>query len=275
VSESLNQWEPEPFDTVAEYYDPRFDFGPEVGFDERMAVINEILETEAEAYDEYAEPEEPEPSPQKELIPDDGLRTAFNEIVTRFIADLKADGIELPTFLDSLIVTETERLKIRRFCKKDLNALFGIMKKVEVMYAWESGFTKAETRKWINRQYTRYHKDGYGYFAVTLKESDKLIGQAGLIRQDLNGENVVELGYIFDDAYWGQGYAIEAVRACVEIALNQFGINQLFATIRPNNAASVKLAEKLGMLKTGENIIIYKGIEMPHDIYLLENMPNS
>jgi len=121
------------------------------------------------------------------LIADDGLKAAYDKIVAQFLADLKADGIELPTFLDTLLVAETERLKIRHFYKQDLDPLWAIMKKPEVMYARESGFKKSETRKWLNNQYTRYHKDGFGYFAVTLKGSGKLIGQAGLIKQVLNG----------------------------------------------------------------------------------------
>ena len=271
ISETLNEWEPEPYDPASQF-DPRFSFDPEVSFDERIALINEILEADAEEYDPYSEPEEPEPVPQKELVVDDSLIATFDEIVARFITELKADGIELPTFLDTLLVVETERLRIRRFYKADLASLWTIMRKPEVMYAWESGFKKSEVRKWLNRQYTRYHKEGYGYFAVVLKDTDDLIGQTGLVKSDLNGETVVELGYIFDDTVWGQGYAIEAAHACVDLAFNRFGVDRLYATIRPENVASVKLAEKLGMRKTGEFIKTYQGKEMPHDIYELDNM---
>jgi RimJ/RimL family protein N-acetyltransferase len=89
------------------------------------------------------------------------------------------------------------------FYKTDLDVVWEIMKKPEVMYAWEGGFKKSEVRKWLNRQYTRYCKEGYGYFAVVLKESDKLIGQAGLMKSEINGETVVEIGYIFDNTVWG------------------------------------------------------------------------
>jgi len=274
MSEILNRWEPEPYDPASQF-DPRFDFGPEVSFDEGIVLIKEILETDAEDFDPYAEPEEPEPEPEKELIADDELKAALNEMVDQFLAELKAEGIELPTFVDTLLVAETERLKIRRFYKADLIPLWGIMRKPEVMCAWESGFKKSETRKWLNRQYTRYHKDGYGYFAVTLKDTGKLIGQAGLMKSDLNGELVVEIGYIFDDTVWGNGYAIEAARVCVDLAFHRYGVGRLYATVRPENAASVKLAEKLGMRKTGEIVKTNQGKEMPHDIYVLNNTQES
>jgi len=172
--------------------------------------------------------------------------------------------------LDSLLIAETERLKIRKFYKKDFIPLQAMMKKAEVMYAWEAGFSKGETRKWLNRQRTSYHKNGFGYFAVTLKDSDALIGQAGLIKSEINGETVVEIGYIFNNTVWGHGFAYEAALACVDLAFNRFGIQRLYATIRPENAPSIKLAKKLGMCKTGEYVKIYQDKEMPHDIYVLD-----
>jgi RimJ/RimL family protein N-acetyltransferase len=185
---------------------------------------------------------------------------------------MKAEGIELPTYMESLLVAETERLKIRRFYKEDLIPLWRIMEKPEVMYAWESGFKKSEARKWLNCQYTRYHKDGYGYYAVILKDTGRLIGQAGLMKSDLNGEPVVEIGYIFDDTVWGNGYVIEVVLSCVDLAFIRFGLNRLYATIRPENAASVRLAEKIGMRKIGECMKTCQDKEMPHDIYVLDSI---
>ena len=270
MSESLNQWEPLQFSPAAEYNDPRFDFGPDVGFDERIEIMQEILDAETEDFDPYAEPEEPEPEAQKELIIDNGLRSAFDGIVARIVKEYKDDGIALPTYEDTLLVAETKRLRIRRLNNTDMDALFAIMKKPEVMYAWEHGFSRGDTRKWINRQLTRYRKDGYGYFAVISKESGKLIGQAGILKSELDGEDIVEVGYIFDDSVWGHGYAIEAARACVDLAFDRFGVDKLYATIRPENEASVKVAVKLGMKKIGIYVKIYQDKEMPHDIYMIE-----
>ena len=180
------------------------------------------------------------------------------------------DGIELPKYEDKLILAETERLKIRRLNKTDMDALFSMMKKPEVMYAWEHGFNRSETKKWLDRQLTRYREDGYGYFAVISKGTDKLIGQTGLINSELYDEPIVEIGYIFDDSVWGHGYAIEAARACVDLAFSRFDVEKLYATIRPENESSVNVAVKLGMRKTGQYTKTYQGKEMPHDIYDLK-----
>ena len=82
-------------------------------------------------------------------------------------------------------------------------------------------------------------------------------------------EIVTEIGYIFDDAVWGQGYAFEAARACVDLAFDRFSIDTLYATIRPENKASVKVALRLGMRKIGEYVKTYQGKDMLHDIYIL------
>ena len=143
------------------------------------------------------------------------------------------------------------------------------------MYAWEKGFRKREVKKWINQQIARYKEDGYGYFAVTLKDTGKLIGQAGLLKTEINGKEVVEIGYIFDNSVWGQGYCIEAAKACVALAFEEFGIDKLYCAVKTDNEPSIKIAEKLGMTLEGEFVKVFEEKEMPHLIFILENDASS
>lgn len=184
--------------------------------------------------------------------------------------DMEEDGFEINTYSASLVVMETERLLIRRITRKDMDALLAIMGKPEVMYAWEHGFTKKDVRKWINRQLTRYRKDEFGYFAVILKENGTLIGQAGLMNSTLNGNETVELGYILDNTYWHNGYGTEAARACLEYAFGELELKTVCCSIRPENVASIRVAERLGMTLCGNHTIIYNEKEMPHLIYELK-----
>lgn len=71
---------------------------------------------------------------------------------------------------------------------------------------------------------------------------------------------------------WGQGYAIEASRACVDLAFQRFDIDKLYATIRPENVVSVNVAVKLRMRKVGDYVKTYRDKEMPHDIYTLDRV---
>ena len=204
------------------------------------------------------------------IIPDDAWNDRMKQILKTVVADLEEGGITLQSYESSLMQFETERLCISKFTRDDLDPLHRIMEKPEVMYAWEHGFTRNETRKWINRQLTRYKKDGYGYFAVFLKESGKLIGQAGLMKSVIGDSEFTELGFIFDKEFWGKGYGIESARACIQYGFEKLELNRIYCSIRSENTASIYVAENLGMTKTGEHTIIYNDTEMLHYIYVLE-----
>lgn len=204
------------------------------------------------------------------VIPDAAYDSLVAETINRLVKEWEEDSFEVKTCSASLVVMETERLLIRRITRKDMDALLAIMGKPEVMYAWEHGFTKKDVRKWINRQLTRYRKDGFGYFAVILKESGKLIGQAGLMKSIINGNEAVELGYILDNAYWHNGYGTEAARACLEYAFGVLELKTVCCSIRPENVASIRVAERLGMTLCGNHTVLYNEKEMPHLIYELK-----
>lgn len=168
-------------------------------------------------------------------------------------------------------ILETKRLTIRRLDYDDFEALLAIMRKPDVMYAWEHGFSEDDVRAWIERQLMRYTKDGIGYFAVLQKESGLLIGQAGLMKTTMNGNEVVEIGYIFDNTYWHNGYATEAAESLIAYAFDGLELPAVYCSIRPENKASVRVAKRLGMEPCGSHTVVYRGKEMPHIIYKSEN----
>ena len=64
------------------------------------------------------------------------------------------------------------------------------------MYAYEHAFSDEEAWEWLDRQIARYQTDGFGLWAVILKETGQMIGQCGLTWQDFNGKQVLEVGYL-------------------------------------------------------------------------------
>lgn len=165
---------------------------------------------------------------------------------------------------------ETERLVMRPLTRADKAALLGFMRKPEVMYAWEHGFTDDAVGEWIERQLARYRRDGMGYMAVVMKETGRLIGQAGLLKSRINGEEVTEIGYIFHNDYWHRGFATEAARACMAVAFGRLGQAAVWCSIRPENAASIRLAERLGMRPCGRHDVVYNRKIMPHLLFRAE-----
>lgn len=164
-------------------------------------------------------------------------------------------------------IFETERLGFRQFAQSDFAALCKILQDEEVMYAWEHGFSEEEVRVWINRNLTRYNEDGFSYYAALEKSTGELIGAIGPLAERVEGESHIGVAYIVDKAFWGRGYATEGARASMEYAFKTLGASRVIAEIRPENQASCRVAERLGMTVEGQFVKLYCGKEMPHLIY--------
>ncbi|WP_102373571.1 GNAT family N-acetyltransferase [Raoultibacter massiliensis] len=164
-------------------------------------------------------------------------------------------------------VLETERLGLRKLAEGDFADLCAILQDEQVMYAYEHAFSDEEVQKWLDNQLGRYDRDGFGLWAVILKEGGSFIGQCGLTMQEYGGERVVEVGYLFARAYWHRGYATEAARACRDYAFAELGVNEVFSLIRTTNEASKRVAVRNGMVPRGEFSKHYHGIDMPHIAY--------
>lgn len=165
------------------------------------------------------------------------------------------------------LILESERLVLRKLTEVDFPMLCAVLQDIDVMYAWEHAFTDEEVRDWLRENLSRYETDGYSYWAVIIKETNEFSGVAGLLREEADGEEYVGIGYIFAKAFWHQGYASEAARACMEHAFHTLGIREVTAQIRPENLPSRRVAEKLGMIVKKEFIRHYRGKEMPHLLY--------
>lgn len=168
-----------------------------------------------------------------------------------------------------MVILRTPRLYMRKIQIDDYSSVCSILQDIDVMYAWEHAFSDEEVVQWIDENIMRYNRDGYSYWAVIEKASDKLIGVTGLISEQADDENYVGVGYIYKKLYWGNGYAFEAASACVDYAFNILHLNEITAQIRPENATSRKVAEKLGMSIKKQFIRRYKNKDMPHLLYSL------
>ena len=83
------------------------------------------------------------------------------------------------------VLAETKRLILRKMTPSDREDLCRILQDEEVMYAYEGAFSDEEVEAWLDRQLKRYEEDGFGLWAVILKENGEMIGQCGLTMQDI------------------------------------------------------------------------------------------
>ena len=100
------------------------------------------------------------------------------------------------------------------------------------------------------------------------KETDVMIGQCGLTMQPWKEEEVLEIGYLFERAYWHKGYAIEAAKACKTYAFEILKVDEVCSIIRDTNIASQKVAMRNGMTMTDTWTKHYRGVDMPHYRYV-------
>lgn len=164
----------------------------------------------------------------------------------------------------------TDRLDLREMTEADLPALRAILQDVETMTAYEGPFDNDMVLTWLHRMLERYRIDGFGLWAVVLRETGEMIGQCGLTRQHILGEDVVEVGYLFNRAHWHQGYAVEAAAACRDYAFEWFGTPRVWAQIRDTNLSSMNVAIRLGMTVRGRFVKHYRGVDMPHLAFAID-----
>lgn len=169
------------------------------------------------------------------------------------------------------MILETERLYLREMTQNNFTSLCRILQDKRVMYAYESAFSDAEVQEWLDRQFARYNKYGFGLWAVILKENDEMIGQCGLTMQPWKDNEVLEIGYLFQHRYWHKGYAVEAAKACKEYAFEILNANEVCSIIRDTNIPSQKVAIRNGMIKQDCWTKHYKGVAMPHNRYVVKN----
>jgi len=145
---------------------------------------------------------------------------------------------------------ETERLILREFTSEDFETFASLMADPEVMRFSVSGPMKDMSRvkehfqKRILDHYTQY---GHGFYVTFNKEDDCFVGGIGLMTQNIDGENKVELGYRLHPQYWGKGLATEACLAMCKYAFTQLGMEDLISIIDPKNTRSIAVAERIGM----------------------------
>lgn len=144
----------------------------------------------------------------------------------------------------------SDRLIIRRFTSNDFDDLYEYLSQEEVVrFEPYEIFTKANS---IREAIIRSKNDAF--WAVCLKENNKVIGNLYFERQQPDRINTWELGYVFNSFYWKCGYATEACSAFIKYAFNNLNTYRIVAMCNTLNASSWKLLERLGFRREGHLI---------------------
>jgi RimJ/RimL family protein N-acetyltransferase len=145
-------------------------------------------------------------------------------------------------------VIETPRLTIRKWdLARDLDDAVAIYGDPEVMrYIPCGALDKAQTERLVQRMIEKDKEQGCGIWPVVHKAEGRVIGECG-VTQIPGHEPDIEIAWIFNKDYHGQGYASEAGRAVMEFAFTELHIARLYALIDRFNPRSIAVANRLGM----------------------------
>ncbi len=142
-------------------------------------------------------------------------------------------------------ILETERLGLRRFEASDGEDFAEILTDEETSYfepydtfTYENAVKEAEKLAGDER-----------FFAVILKDTGKLIGK--IYFEDKKFFGAWEIGYSFNRKFWGNGYALEAVKGVMNYAFTEMNVRRIYAEADVLNTRSIKLLERAGLRKEG------------------------
>lgn len=146
-----------------------------------------------------------------------------------------------------MIVLQTERLRVRHMTQQDAQFMLGLLNDPAWhRYIGDRGVrTLEDAREYIlTGPMAMVARLGFGFYVVERKDDGCRIGVCGLAKRDFLDD--VDIGYAFLPQYGGQGYAIEAASGVLAHA-KELGLQRLVATVRPDNSASIRVLEKLGL----------------------------
>lgn len=170
-------------------------------------------------------------------------------------------------------IMETDRLIFRELWPYDVSDLSEMIQNPAVMYAYEHDFSDEDVQNWLLRQRRRYQQDGFGLWALVLKSTGEMVGQAGLTMQPYRDRQVLEIGYLLKQNAWHHGYAREAAEACKRYAFEVLHASNVYSIIKVDNQASIRVAQSIGMTKEEEFEATYYHGPMLHALYSVCKSP--
>jgi len=165
---------------------------------------------------------------------------------------------------------KTPRLNLRPLAMGDAEAMFAMLSDTETMrfWDWPAFKDRAVVEDVVAAQIRDVDACAAMYWAVCLMPAGEMIGSCDLSDIDRH-HGRAEVGFLFNRAWWGNGFAREAMEAVVNFATTELGIARLWARFHTGNAASQRLLERLGFSREGtlRGHIIREGRRRDCEIY--------
>ncbi len=167
-------------------------------------------------------------------------------------------------------ILETPRLLLRHLVMDDLDELFALYSDPEIRQYFPEGILNYDDTK----EELEWHMNGHptypelGLWATIHKETGKFIGRCGLLPWEIDSNLEIEIAYLLDKKFWHQGLATEAARGIMRYGFERLTLSRLICLIDPDNIASQRVAENIGM-KLEKKVDGIDGDNFPALIYAI------
>ncbi len=147
---------------------------------------------------------------------------------------------------------DTPRLLLRRMKPCDCEDMYEYSHLADTTkyLTWSEHPDRLYTRRYLEYIQKQYSRGEFFDWAITLKESGKMIGTCGFTSFDLPN-NSAEVGYVVNPSYHGNGYAPEALRRVLDFGFMELNLHRIQARYMDGNAASRRVMDKCGMRYEG------------------------
>ncbi|HEX3737651.1 MAG TPA: GNAT family N-acetyltransferase [Solirubrobacterales bacterium] len=122
----------------------------------------------------------------------------------------------------------------------------------------EQPFEPADGDAWLSEDSRHWERFGFGPLAVVERMSGDYLGRVGLKWTDVGDRAGIEVLWAIDPGRHREGFASEAAAAALDLAAD-LELDQVYAMVLPTNAASLRVAEKIGMERVGK--VVHAGFD--------------
>lgn len=162
------------------------------------------------------------------------------------------------------MIIETERLILREYTQSDFEGLRSIICDAETMKYYPRPYDENGVQRWLNWCIRSYRENGFGLWAIELKENGEFVGDCGISLQNIDGEMLPEIGYHINKNQWRRGYAKEACKAVKDWVFENTEYSSVYSYMNKENIPSRRTAEANGMTcikeynDGTENLLVYR-----------------
>lgn len=155
---------------------------------------------------------------------------------------------------DKKYIFTSDRLGFRNWELTDIDEMYQINSDEKVMEFFPSVSTKQQTTDFVERMNSQFADKGFCYFAVDKLENNEFIGFIGLSEQTYEADFTpcVDIGWRIKRSEWNKGYATEGAKKCLDYALKDLKLDNVFSIAPKINTKSEHIMTKIGLKKQYE-----------------------